>query len=181
MALSSTIFKVDLNISDLDRHYYADHQLTIARHPSETDERMMVRILAFVFFASERLAFSKGLCVDDEPALWQKGYSDDIELWIDVGLPDEKRVRKACQRAERVALLLYGGRSAALWWEKNAPKVSRNENLSVFEVPEKSCKELVEIVERSMKLQCTVQDGVLWISGQDINISVPLLQIKSCS
>ena len=95
MALSSTIFKADLNISDIDRNYYAEHQLTLARHPSETDERMMVRLLAFALHADERLTFTKGLCVDEDPALWLKNYTGEIDLWIDVGLPDEKRLRKA--------------------------------------------------------------------------------------
>ena len=178
VALSSTIFKADLSISDLDRHYYADHQLTIARHPSETDERMMVRLLAFIFFADERLSFTKGLCADDEPALWQKGYSGDIDIWIDVGLPDEKRVRKACQRAGQVVLLLYGGRSAELWWERHAGKMKRHENLNIYEVAEETSSDLTGIVERSMKFQCTVQDGVVWISGKDVNLTAGLLRLQ---
>src|SRR5690242_18259904 len=104
MALKATIFKADLNIADMDRDYYGDHALTIARHPSETDERMMVRVFAFARHAHERLQFTKGLSADDEPDLWQKSLSDEIELWIDVGQPDEKRVRKACNRSQRVAL-----------------------------------------------------------------------------
>ena len=99
MALTATIFKASLQISDLDRHYYGEHQLTLARHPSETDERMMVRLLAFILHADEQLNFTRGLCVDDEPDLWQKNLTNEIELWIDVGLPDERRVRKACSRA----------------------------------------------------------------------------------
>lgn len=179
MALPSTIFKADLSISDLDRQYYADHQLTLARHPSETDERMMVRLLAFILYADERLVFSKGLCADDEPALWQKSFSGDIELWVDVGLPDEKRVRKACQKSEQTVLLLYGGRSAELWWERNVTKVSRFDNLTVYEVSEQDSNSLLQIVKRSMKLQCTLQDGVVWITGQDGSISVSPLQRKN--
>ena len=179
MALPSTIFKADLSISDLDRQYYADHQLTLARHPSETDERMMVRLLAFILYADERLLFSKGLCADDEPALWQKSFSGDIELWVDVGLPDEKRVRKACQKSEQAVLLLYGGRSAELWWERNVTKVSRFDNLTVYEVSEQDSNSLLQIVKRSMKLQCTLQDGVVWITGQDGSISVSPLQRKN--
>ena len=96
MALGSTIFKATVQIADLNRHYYADHQLTLARHPSETDERLMIRLLSFLLHVDERLKFTKGLCADDEPDLWQHSLSGDIELWIDVGLPDERRVRKAC-------------------------------------------------------------------------------------
>ena len=134
MALTATIFKASLQVSDMNRHYYADHQLTLARHPSETDERMMVRLLAFALHADERLSFTKGLCVDDEPDLWQKSLSNEIELWVDVGLPDEKRVRKACSRAMQVCLYLYGGRNAELWWNKNSANLQCYHNLTVVEI-----------------------------------------------
>ena len=92
MALNSTIYKVELQISDMDRHYYATHALTLARHPSETEERLMVRLLAFALYADERLEFGKGISDEDEPALWRKAYTDEIELWIEVGQPDETRI-----------------------------------------------------------------------------------------
>lgn len=164
MALPATIFKANLQLSDLDRHYYADHQLTLARHPSETDERMMVRLFAFALYADEHLQFTKGLCVDDEPDLWRKGFSGEIELWIDVGLPDERRVRKACNRAEKVCLLLYGGRAAEVWWQKNADRLQRFANLEVVELPEEESSALAALAQRSMQLQCTIQDGEVWLS-----------------
>lgn len=177
MALSSTIFKAHLQISDMDRHYYDEHQLTLARHPSETDERMMVRLLAFALHANEHLCFTKGLCDDEEPALWQKSLSDEIELWIDVGLPDERRVRKACSRAAKVCLYIYGGRNAELWWQRNGDKLQRYNNLSVVEIPEAACNALVDLVQRSMQLQCTVQDGDLWLSCEDRTVVVtPLVR-----
>ncbi len=177
MALSATIFKANLQVSDMDRHYYADHQLTLARHPSETDERMMVRLLAFALHADEHLSFTKGLCVDDEPALWQKSLSDEIELWIDVGLPDEKRVRKACSRAMHVCLYIYGGRNADLWWQNNAPKLQRFNNLTVIEIPEANSSELANLATRTMQLQCTLQDGEIWLSGENQTLTVtPLIR-----
>ena len=180
MALPSTIFKANLQISDMDRHYYNEHQLTLARHPSETDQRMMVRLLAFALHSDERLSFSKGLCVNEEPALWQRSFSDEIELWVDVGLPDERRVRKACSRAAKVVLYLYGGRNAELWWQNNAEKLKRFANLSVIEIPEASCSELVSIIKRSMQLQCTVQDGEIWLNcdGRSICVS-PLTRMAA--
>ena len=105
MALTATVFKADLQIADMDRGYYADHHLTLARHPSETDERMMVRLLAFALHASEALQFTKGVCADDEPQLWERSLSDEPLLWIEVGLPDERRLRKACNRARQRATL----------------------------------------------------------------------------
>ena len=177
MALSATIFKVDLSISDMDRNYYGEHQLTLARHPSETDERMMVRLLAFALHADEHLSFTKGLCADEEPDLWLKSLTNEILLWIDVGLPDERRVRKACNRAAQVCLYLYGGRSADLWWQRNAVKLQRFNNLNVFEVPESATSELTSCVQRSMQLQCTIQDGHIYLSSgaQTCTIS-PLLR-----
>jgi len=179
MALSATIFKANLQVSDMDRHYYADHQLTLARHPSETDERMMVRLLAFVLHADEHLRFTKGLCADDEPALWQKSLSDEIELWIDVGLPDEKRLRKACSRAMHVCLYLYGGRNADLWWQSNAAKLRRFNNLTVIEIPEVNSSELATLATRTMQLQCTLQDGEIWLSCEDQTLTVTPLVRKA--
>ena len=177
MALSSTIFKANVQISDMDRHYYAEHQLTLARHPSETDERMMVRLLAFTLHADERLFFTKGLCADEEPALWQKSLSDEINLWIDVGLPDERRLRKACNRAAQVCLYLYGGRNADLWWQRNAAKLDRFDNLTVLEIPEVACDAMTSLVQRSMQIQCTIQDSEVWFhcGEQAVNI-LPLVR-----
>ena len=179
MALSSTIFKANLQLSDMDRHYYEEHHLTLARHPSETDERRRVRLLAFTLHTDEELSFTKGLCDDEEPALWQKSLSDEIELWIDVGQPDERRVRKACSRATRVCIYLYGGRNAELWWQRNASKLQRFKNLTVLEIAEDTCHELVKLVQRSMQLQCTIQDGEVWLNCGDQTVGVLPLVRKS--
>ena len=118
MATKSTVFKADLQITDLDRGYYQGHSLTLARHPSETDERLMVRLLVFARHAHERLGFSRGLSTPDEPALWQKSLSGEIETWIELGQPDEKRIRKASGQAQQVYIYTYSGNSADLWWEQ---------------------------------------------------------------
>ena len=113
MALKATIFKADLSIADMDRNYYADHALTLARHPSETDERMMVRLAAFALNAHERLAFGGGISTEDEPALWRRDLTGAIEQWIDVGLPEARDLRRACGRASEVIVYAYGGRAVA--------------------------------------------------------------------
>jgi uncharacterized protein YaeQ len=172
MALTATIFKAELQISDMDRNYYAEHLLTLARHPSETDERMMVRLLAFALNADEHLAFTTGMGVDDQPDLWQKSLTDEIELWIDVGLPDEKRVRKACNRSQKVCLYLYGDRAVGPWWQKNEDKLSRFANLSVIQIPDTACREMASLVQRNMQLQCTVQDGEVYLSAGDKNLTI---------
>lgn len=172
MALTATVFKAELQIADMDRGYYADHALTIARHPSETDERMMVRVLAFALHAAENLCFTKGLCADDEPDLWQKSLTDEIEVWIDVGLPDEKRIRKACNRSGQVWLYAYGGRSAQLWWDKTGESLKRFSNLRVMNLSQTATKALAELAERTMRLQCTIQEGQVWLGNGETTVMI---------
>ncbi len=163
MALSATIFKADLTVTDMDRGYYATHALVLARHPSETDERMMARLLAFALNAGEDLVFGKGLSSDDEPALWRKDLTGMIELWIEVGLPDEKLVRKACGRAAQVRLYTYG-RNAAKWWQDAQGTLARPDNLTVIELPPAATQDMAKLAQRTMQLQCTVQDGTAWLT-----------------
>jgi uncharacterized protein YaeQ len=179
MALKSTIYKVDLQIADMDRHYYGNHALTVARHPSENDERMMVRVLAFARHASEALAFTRGLSEPDEPELWQRDLTDAIELWIDLGNPDETRIRKACNRAEQVAVYTYSGNASRVWWQQTETKVARFANLSVYEVAPETVAALTGLVERSMRLQVTIQDGDVWIANDADNIHVQLETLKA--
>lgn len=172
MALKATIYKATLNIADMDRHYYADHQLTIAQHPSETDERMMIRLLAFAVNASEHLEFTKGLSTDDEPELWQKSLSDEIEIWIELGLPEEGRLRKACNRAQQVILYTYGGRAVPLWWEKHQTKLKRFDNLTIINLPQDDTEALAKLVQRTMNYQVTIQDGEVSVSNEDALVSL---------
>jgi len=179
MALKSTIYKIDLNIADMDRQYYGQHNLTVARHPSETDERMMVRVIAFTLFASESLAFGKGLSDEDEPDLWQKDLTGAIELWIDVGLPTEKDIRKAVGRAQQVAVVLYGGKVADMWWEQNSKALLKLNNLTVINLPE--TEELANIAERGFDVSCTIQDGQIMVghSNGTLHITPTILKEKS--
>lgn len=166
MALKATIFKAELQISDMDRHYYATHALTIARHPSETDERMMMRVLAFARHAQETLAFGKGLSADDEPDLWQKDLTGAIDLWIDVGQPDEKRIMKAAGRAAQVAIYCYSSHSQ-IWWEQVVRKIERARNVAVYQIAPATSQALALLTQRTMQLQCTIQDGEIWIGAGD--------------
>ena len=173
MALKATVFKADIQVADMDRHHYADYSLTLARHPSETDERMMVRMLAFALFADPALAFGKGLCVDDEPDLWQKDLTGTIERWIDVGQPDEKWTRKACGRAREVVLVAYG-RALEVWWNGARSKLERHDNLRVFELDREATAALARMAERTMRLQFTIQEGqVLITNGRDSVVVEP--------
>ena len=178
MALKATIFKAALQIADMDRGYYADHALTIARHPSETDERMMLRVLAFALHAGPGLEFGKGLSTDDEPDLWQRDLTGRILLWVDVGLPDEKLVRRGCGRADEVVIYAYG-RGAELWWERSRSALERARNLRVLSVPVATSQELARLAQRSMQLQCTIQEGHVWLSDQDGAVEVVLTTVWS--
>ena len=178
MALKSIVFKADLNIADMDRNYYHDHLLTIAQHPSETDERMMLRLLAFALNAQEDLAFGKGLSTDDEPDLWLKDLTGAIELWIEVGQPDEKRLRKAAGRASNIIVYSYGGNVADIWWQQNRSKLIRMEGLSVYKISSESSAALADMAQRTMELQCTIQDGQVWIADRDNRIELEIEKLN---
>lgn len=165
MALKATIFKVDLAVADMDRNVYADYALTLARHPSENDQRMMVRLLAFMRYADAALAFGKGLSTDEEPDLWARDLTGSIDLWIVVGLPDERWLRKASGRAARVVVFTYGGRVAEMWWEQNRATLEKLPNLTVFRLAQHSTQALAALAQRAMTLQCMIQDGEMLITG----------------
>jgi uncharacterized protein YaeQ len=179
MALKSTIFKAELAVADLDRGYYHEHALTLARHPSETDERMMVRVLAFALHAHEQLEFGRGLSTEDEPALVRRDLTGAIEEWIDVGLPDDKDVRKACGRANAVHIVAYGGRAVALWWDRARERLQQQERLTVREVPLEASTALARLASRSMRLQCTLQEGQIWIGDSATSVAVELGVLKA--
>ena len=163
MALKATIYKAELQIADMDRNYYGQHLLTVARHPSETDERVMIRILAFAIHASEALTFTKGLFDTEEPDLWQKDLTGAIELWVEVGQPDEKRLMKACGRSERVVVYSYSATSH-IWYKQIANKLDRAKNLSIVNIPAEASAQLEKMANRNMQLQCTIQDGQIYLT-----------------
>ena len=172
MAQKSTIYKVELSVSDMDRHYYETHKLTVAKHPSETDERLMVRLLAFALNAHEQLELTKGLSTDDEPDIWQKSLSGELELWVALGLPSEKIVRQSCGKADAVVIYCYSGSTAQMWWEKIKNSTTRFDNLSVFNISEQETKALAELADRSMKIQVNIQDSEVMVSVDDAIVYV---------
>lgn len=178
MALKATVYKVDLDISDMDRHYYVSHHLTLALHPSETESRLMLRVLAFALNAQESLQFTRGLSADDEPDIWLKDLTGDIELWIEVGLPDERRLRKACGRAKQVLVYAYGSRGVTVWWEKSAREFARLDNLRVFSIDDESLAALTALAGRGMRLSVSIQDGDIWVSDGEANVPVIIQTLK---
>jgi uncharacterized protein YaeQ len=179
MALKSTIFKLDLNIADLDRQFYQDFALTLARHPSETDERMMLRVLAFAMHAGPGLEFGRGISSDEEPGLWRKDLTGAIETWIELGTPDPDRLRKACSRARQVILYSYGDRAVPVWWDKHRSTLARFEHLAIWQIEDSACKALAAMARPGMSLQCTITEGEAWFSGEQGSISVRPVALKA--
>jgi uncharacterized protein YaeQ len=172
LALKATIFKAELQVSDMERGHYQTYDLTLARHPSETDERLMVRLLAFALNADEALSFTKGLSTEDEPELWLKSLSGEIELWIELGQLDEKRLRRACGLAKQVIVYLYAERSAAVWWSQQQEMVRRFSNLRLVMLSVVGDTRLQSLTQRNMSLHVTVQDGQIWLSDNNQTVSI---------
>lgn len=178
MAQGATIYKVELSVSDMDRHYYETHKLTIAKHPSETDERLMVRLVAFALNAHEHLEMTKGLSTDDEPDIWQKSLSGEIDLWIALGLPSDKVIRQSCSKSGKVVVYPYGGRAAEIWWDKIKGSTTRFDNLEVMALSEADTNALGALARRAMKIQVNIQDGEVMISVDDNIAYVTPMQWK---
>jgi uncharacterized protein YaeQ len=180
MATKATIIKAELQVTDMDRHYYAAHNLTLAQHPSETVERLMVRLLGFALYADERLEFGRGLSDEDEPALWRRNYSDEIELWVELGQPDESRLRKASARADEVVVLTYGGRASDVWWSKNSVALSRLQNLTVLDIDADAVDAMTRLFNRGMRLTAMIQDGEVQLMSNDANVALrPAVRMAS--
>jgi uncharacterized protein YaeQ len=177
MTLKATIFKATLQVADTDRHHYGDYALTLARHPSETDERLMVRLVAFALLADKALEFGKGLSSDVEPDLWRKDLTGQIELWVEVGLPNERLIRKVGRRARQVVVLSFG-RGVDVWWSENRDRMRGQDNLTVLRLPVEATQALALVVSRTMTLQCTIQEGLVMFTSDSgvISFEPQLLQ-----
>ena len=178
MALKATIHKASIQVSDLDRNAYRDHHLTIARHPSETDERMMVRLLAFALNAPTNndlgdLELGKDMWEPDAPALWQRDLTGLLMHWIELGQPDEKQILRVCSRSKKVTIYSYGS-ATSVWWAGIANKITRAKNLTIWQIPAEQAEALGALIKRSMDLQLTLQDGSLWVGEGERSVEVAL-------
>ncbi len=177
MAKNSTIYKANLSIADSERDYYSDHQLILACHPSETTERMMMRILAFALNADERLIPAAGMSDAEEPDLWLKDFTGAISLWIEVGQPDERRILKACGRADEVKIYTYSSKPK-LWLETVESKIAKAKNLKIYSIDAESCKAMAVLAERNMDLQITIDHDELWVRNENGAVSVTLSVLR---
>jgi uncharacterized protein YaeQ len=178
MASNATIYKALLQIADMDRQHFQDHAITLARHPSETEERMMVRVLAFALHADETLSFGRGVGTENEPALWQRDFTGTIDCWIEIGQPDEKTLRQACGRSKQVIVYAYGARSADVWWADQGPSLDRLKNLTVTLLPMESVRALAGMAKPDMKSQWTIQDGHVWVADGTQTLHLELQRLK---
>jgi uncharacterized protein YaeQ len=179
MALKSTIYKAELQVSDMDRHYYALHNLTLAQHPSETDLRLMARLITFALFAQERMEFGKGLSSDEEPDLWRRDYTGDIEQWIDLGQPEESRIRKACGRSQQVVIVGYSGNAFEIWWTKNSAALLKLKNLTVIDLDAESIEAASKLLQRGMRLTAMIQDSECQLMSDSENVTFrPQVRMK---
>lgn len=178
MALKSTVYKADLSVADLDRNVYADFPLTLALHPSETEERLMVRTIAFALFADDQLSFGPGISMPEEADLWQRDLTGRIERWIEVGLPDEKQIGRACGRADEVVVLAYG-RGVIMWWRGIETKLTRFQRLTVLRIPEEASNALAPLVNRNMKLSATIQDAHVLLASDAGSADVVIETLKA--
>lgn len=186
MALKSTIFKAAIQLADIDHGCYADHALTVARHPSETDERMMARLAAFALVAHElqdtcagdgTLGFGTGLSNPDDPDVVLTDFTGRRRLWVEVGQPEDKPLAAACSRADAVRVYAYAA-SAEVWWRGLQRKVERLDRLQVWRLPAVESQALAELAERSMQLQATVLDGVLTLASGRGSVSLEAVRWK---
>lgn len=176
MALKSTVYKAALTLSDLDRGLYADHALTLALHPSETEERLMVRLLAFALEAAAddhrgTLQFARGLSDADEPDLWQHDLTGQLVHWVEVGQPDARRLQRAAARAERVSLYCYAS-SVPVWWAGIERDLARLSNLRVWQIDAEQSRALAALAQRSMQVTVTVQDGIVWLASGEQHLEI---------
>ncbi|WP_419569721.1 YaeQ family protein [Rheinheimera sp.] len=179
MALKATIHKAQLQVSDLSRHHYQEYQLTLARHPSETEERLMLRVLAFALCADEQLQFGKGISDDDEAALAVTGLDGQCQLWIELGLPEERRLRKASHKANQVLLLAYGGTAVSKWYQSEQKALQALDNLSIFAISPEHLALLQSFCDRTMQLQCTINEGQIWFGTSVRTEQLALSRVKA--
>ena len=172
MALKATIYKANLSISNMDLNYYQDHTLILARHPSESQSRMMFRVLAFSFLAQEEPEFTKGLSSENEPELWCHNLSGEITHWIELGQPSEKRIRQGCSKADQVTIFTYQPYAGTEWFRSMENKIQRFKELQVVHFSILENQSLEDLVQRNMELSCTIQDNQIWLSSENHRVGI---------
>ncbi len=161
---SSTIYKAFVELSNLNSHTYESFNLTMAKHPSENESRMMYRLVSYLHESNKNLEFTRGLSSTDEPEVWEKGASGEVIHWIEMGEPDEKRIRKVCGKSQKVTIYTYNQNTAHLWFEKIKNKLIGNQKVKIYHIQNQEDFEV--LINRSMKLDCLIEDQSLYLSDE---------------
>ena len=176
MALGSSIHRATINLSDVDRGIYTELQLTVARHPSETAERLVARLLAFAICYQDDLEFTKGICEGDTPDIWTRDLDGRITHWVEVGLPAPERITNACKKAGRVTLFLFG-RHSRRWVQMHQGKLDMLDRLTMFELPEALLEAAVKDLQRSISWSITLTEGVIYLSTDNQSLDAELNRV----
>ena len=177
MALKASIYKANLSVSDMDRNVFGDFNLTVALHPSETVERMMVRILAFCYRAAENLTFTKGLSSMDEPDLWLKHDNGTILEWIEVGQPTPERLKKASGQSQAVEVFTYG-RGMDVWWKSNSAAIRALPKVSIHYFAADELQSLTALADKTMNLTVTITESIAYVSSAAGDITISLREME---
>jgi len=176
MAIGATIFKANLNLSNLNSHHYADFNLTLAKHPSENETRLMCRLIAFLHAAHDDLELTKGISSVDEPDLWQRDLSGNILHWIELGMPDEKRIRQASGKAQQVSIYTYHDNKAEIWLDKNRASLTANKKVKVFHINVQNNADIENLLFKTMNLGCIIEEDQMHLSDENQHMSVQITQ-----
>ena len=177
MALKATIYKAKLSVANMNLNHYQDYSLTIAKHPSETNLRMLYRLLAFSLLCQEELEFTKGLSTDSEPDLWKINYDGSIDHWIELGHPDERRIRQICSKAKLVSIFTYQNNTSVNWFQSVENNVKRFDHLNITHLRPKEDFDLDALVERGMNFQISIEDNELWLANEDERVCFEVQQV----
>ncbi|MDX2470131.1 MAG: YaeQ family protein [SAR324 cluster bacterium] len=171
MALKANIAKVNLTLSNINDHYYEDYRLTLAQHPSETDLRMIIRLAAFGLFASEGLEFTKGISTDEEPDIWSHKATGEIEHWIDLGQPTEKRIRQSISKAEKITIVGYHKEKFSRWFKGLDKKFLAQKKLEIYFLESVGTSKPEDLVQKTMDLSCTIQEDQMLLGNETTQVT----------
>ena len=178
MALKSTVYKANISLSNLNIHHYSDYSLTLAKHPSETDLRLIIRLMVFSLLAQEGLQFTKGLGSDNEPDLWKINHDGSIDHWIELGLPDERHIRQICGKAKRVSIYTYHQNQNVQWFESLEKKLTRFDHLNIIHFLFEDELLLENFAQKGMNLTITIEDNELWLSNDNDRLKIEFKLVK---
>ena len=176
MALSSTVFSFEIDLSHADRHVYEPLSLRVAQHPSESSEFLIARVLAYCLEYTDGIEFSRGMCDADDPPIAVRDLTGTMRTWIDVGTPAAERLHRAAKSASRV--VVYVHKDFRQWLpDLAAAQIHRRDALELYALDRPFVSEMVSRLERRMSFALTVSDGEIFVAFSDANVSGTLTRL----